>query len=138
MKKKFILLMREPVARHYSEYQMSVRNCQDLEGHLNREDQEEGKSRIERWKNACNGVAVNPNWSKGKDLNKDHSIPQIMTFSQWIRSPLGIAELRRGKYLSLIKKWLQIIKRDQVNFYQNHYRYHHYHHYLITHSSYLS
>jgi len=29
--------MREPVARHYSEYQMSVRNCQDLEGHLNRE-----------------------------------------------------------------------------------------------------
>ena len=115
------------------------------EGHLNREDQEEGKSRIERWKNACNGVAVNPNWSKGKDLNKDHSIPQIMTFSQWIRSPLGIAELRRGKYLSLIKKWLQIIRRDQVNFYQNHYRYHHYHHYryhhyhyLITHSSYLS
>ena len=84
-KKKFIFLMREPVARHYSEYQMSVRNCQDLEGHLNLKDQAEGMGRVERWKNACDGVAVNPNWSKGQNLFKDHTIPKIMTFAQWIR-----------------------------------------------------
>ena len=28
---------------------------------------------------------------------------------------MGILELRRGKYYTLIKKWLEIIRRDQVN-----------------------
>jgi len=140
-KKKFMLLLREPVARHYSEYQMmviniiitiiiiiiiiiiviviiiiKVRNCLDQNGFLEIEGEVNNKGilRLEKWVNACNGVAVNTKWIKGRDINKDHTPPEIMTFGQWTRALQGKEELRRGRYLELIKRYLKIIRRDQL------------------------
>jgi len=115
-KKKFMLLLREPVGRHYSEYQMMVRNCLDQNGFLEIEGDVNNKGilRLEKWENACNGVAVNPKWSKGRDISKDQTPPEIMTFGQWSRGLQGREELRRGRYLELIKRYLKIIRRDQL------------------------
>lgn len=115
-KKKFMLLLREPVARHYSEYQMMVRNCLDQNGFLDvaGEVNNKGILRLEKWVNACNGVSSNPKWLKGKDINKDHTPPPIMTFGDWSRALQGREELRRGRYVELIKRYLKIIRRDQL------------------------
>lgn len=115
-KKKFMLLLREPVARHYSEYQMMVRNCLDQNGFLELEGEVNNKGilRLEKWVNACNGVSANLKWLKGRDIKTDHSPPPIMTFGEWTRALQGKEELRRGRYLELIKRYLKIIRRDQL------------------------
>lgn len=118
-KKKIILLLREPVSRHYSEYQMYIRLCMDLSNDLSGKKDlawSAGYTRIDRWKDACHRVAVNPNWAKGKHFNDPRSIikPEVMTFNQWIKSETGLAELRRGRYYELLKNWLSVFPRDQI------------------------
>jgi len=118
-KKKIILLLREPVARHYSEYQMYVRLCKDLSNDLSGKKDlswSAGYTRIDRWKDACHRVAVDPHWAKGKRFDNPKSIvkPEVMTFNQWIKSETGLAELRRGRYYELLNNWLKVFNRDQI------------------------
>jgi len=50
-KKKFIFLLREPVHRLYSEFQMACRVCEDTDVLMRKSDQEYkvGKTRLDRW-----------------------------------------------------------------------------------------
>ena len=118
-KKKIVLLLREPVARHYSEYQMYIRLCKDLSNDLGGKKDlawSAGYSRIDRWKDSCHRVAVDPHWAKGKRFDNPQTVfkPEVMTFNQWITSETGLAELRRGRYYELLNKWLSVFTREQV------------------------
>lgn len=105
-KKKFMIILREPVARHYSEFQFRVRLCTDIfDDETGPSDDEYKKERGDR---NCNRVTFNyQHGIKQKDL-------QIMTFSEWVASPDGSHEIQRGHYIEHIKEWLRIIRRDQL------------------------
>jgi hypothetical protein len=115
-KKKIIFILREPVARHYSEYQMYVRLCEDLENDLSKDLYwTNTKTRIDRWREACDRVADDSNWAKGMVFTQKNIVkPKIMTFSKWIRTPGAIAELHRGRYYDTLQDWLTIFRRDQI------------------------
>lgn len=106
-KKKFIILLREPVARHYSEYQMAIRLCLDTENDLAKTKFTEW--RTERHDTACRSVSFD------YDPKKPLKIPQHpMTVAEWSKSEVGEEELRRGHYKDSLTRWLEVIRRDQL------------------------
>ena len=112
-KKKFVLLLRDPVSRHYSEYQRVLRICfrviegdPELEhGTINRSPEE----KIERAKSNC-ALCMRESSSSKMVLKKEYA----MSFSEFVESPYGSSEMKRGNYLSNIKSWLQVIDRSQL------------------------
>ena len=119
-KKLFIYIIREPVARHYSQYQMEVRLCLDLDSDLKSKNQLEW--RAWRHERACENVMSDfdnkrndpAEFSKG--YNK---AAKIITFHEWCLSSHGRLELRRGHYKEVILRYLKVIRRDQfflINF----------------------
>jgi len=114
-KKYFIFSVREPISRHYSEYEMDVRFCLDTIGDLNRTDQTAWrKYRHER---ACESVMSDFN-SKTNDPTR-HSKAKVFDFHQWCLSEHGRRELMRGHYKEAIQRFLNMIKRSQffiINF----------------------
>lgn len=120
-KKKFIFLLREPVHRHYSEFQMACRVCLTTEI-LKKKGMVEykvGRTRVDRWIMQCGIVAADPNWTKGHDFEKEAAdgviqAPKLMTFREWIRSDKGLHELHRGVYADVIDEWLKYVRRDQL------------------------
>jgi len=106
-KKKFILILREPVARHYSEFQMALRICLDINNDLSKKKNHDW--RLSRHEAACSTVAYN------YSPDKNNPVPsRYMTFQAWVTSPFGRRELRRGHYKETINRWLKIIRRDQL------------------------
>lgn len=105
-KKKFILILREPVARHYSEYQMRVRVCKSAFN--NNED----VTRVER---NCNRITKNfRDWSeKGHWKSREHEL-KFFTFAEWIVHEDGQSEMRRGHYIEHISLWLKGVNRSQL------------------------
>ena len=110
-KKKFVLLLRDPVARQYSEYQRGLRICfRVIEGdkELLRPSRvrtvEEKRARAEK---NCE-LVMRP--KTGKALSKDNA----MRFAEWTVGPFGSMEQARGNYVGQIKHWLGIIKRSQL------------------------
>jgi len=97
-------------------FKCHVRLCEDLENDLSKELYwTESKTRIDRWQQACDRVAVNPNWAKGIVFTtKNIFKPKIMTFNQWIRTPDAIIELHRGRYYESLQNWLKVFRRDQI------------------------
>ena len=119
-KKKFIYIIREPVARHYSEYQMEVRLCLDLDEDLKSNNQIE--YRHWRHERACENVMSdyhnkrNDPATSSKGYNK---AARILTFHEWCMTSHGRLELRRGNYKEVILRFLNKIRRDQfflINF----------------------
>lgn len=106
MKKKFILILREPIGRHYSEYQFRVRLCTDIfDEDVGPDDDEYKAIRGDR-----NCVRVTHNYKHGIKLQD----LKIMTFAEWVDSPDGSHELQRGHYIEHINEWLKIIRREQL------------------------
>lgn len=114
-KKLFIYLVREPVGRHYSEYQMEVRLCLDLDGDLKLKTDVEWRSwRHER---ACENVMSdfhNKRNDPAEFSNGYNKAAKILTFHQWCLSSHGKMELRRGHYKEVISRYLNVIRRDQI------------------------
>jgi len=110
-KKKFILILREPVARHFSEYEMRLRVCLKIyenDDHINLGN---SKGRLDdpvRLGRNCAAVSFNYHAGIKKETH------QFMSFAQWVHSPYGLKELSRGHYHEHIAHWLQFIKRDQL------------------------
>lgn len=105
--KKFILVLREPVARHYSEYQFRLRNCMMMfDKDLMQREMKSNRRTVGdtscKWaaKNFGSGMAF-------EDI-------QFYTFAEWIRSPHGRNELDRGYYFDQISNWLKYVERDQL------------------------
>lgn len=111
--KKFILLLRDPVGRHYSEYQRILRICfRVIEGDAELDHPTKARSpeeKIERAKSNC-ALCMKTSSSSKLVLKKENA----MSFAEFVKSPFGSSEIDRGDYLNSIKKWLTIIDRSQL------------------------
>lgn len=130
--KKFILILREPVSRQYSEYQMRVRVCRYIfkaqspkwedvldEGdrRLNSKNDTERelilKPSLVRGETTC--PKITSNWYQWtQTARKREKDLHIYTFAEWLASPDGEQEIARGHYLQHIAAWLMRIKRSQL------------------------
>ena len=111
-KKKFMLILRDPVARHYSEYQMRIRVCLD-HGDLTGKgsvgsDDDQDSHQDDRGFWSCDRVSVN--YKPGINVKK----LQIMTFAEWLKAKDGFGELTRGHYLKHLNGWFKVIGREQM------------------------
>jgi len=111
-RKRFILILRDPISRHYSEYQMRLRVCEsqfrgDREGKKPKRDDDE-VYRAERYVRNCKQITYNfyPGVPE-KSL-------KYMTFFQYIHSPYGKKEVSRGHFRQHIETWLKFVRRDQL------------------------
>lgn len=118
-KKRFILILREPIARHFSEYQMRLRVCIDNQpsaeeekpkskSKMSAKDLEEAEYRAERLVRNCKQIAYN--FYPGVPL----SSLKLMTFFEYIHSPWGKKEVSRGHFKQHIANWLKFMRRDQM------------------------
>jgi len=111
-KQKYLYILREPISRHYSEYQMNVRLCIDADGDLERGNYMSW--RIYRHERSCEAVMDDFD-GKTNDPSK-HKSAKVMTFHEWCLSKKGRLELRRGLYKEVIVRYLHIIGREQLFF----------------------
>ena len=113
-KKKFVLLLRDPVARQYSEYQRGLRICfRVIDGDeqlLRQSSIRTPEEKVARAEKNCE-LAMRPNTlASGDKLSKDNA----MLFAEWVTGPFGSMEQARGNYVSQIKHWLRVINRSQI------------------------
>jgi hypothetical protein len=117
-KKKFIISLREPVARMFSNYQDWVRICLehgDIEGYRESIGYEPDSAfQKERGGLKCSMIAKN--WKAGGMKQEDL---QLETFGEFVDSQYGLGEMTRGYYRLHIQKWLEPmmdkqIKRSQI------------------------
>ena len=112
-RKKFILILRDPVSRQYSEYQMRIRVCLDY-GHVkgystNRNIDDVSDHNEERGIRDCERVS--PNYKPGISLTKI----KFITFREWVKSENGQLEITRGHYKEHINNWIREgITRNQL------------------------
>lgn len=110
--KKFILILRDPVSRHYSEYQRLIRGCfrvLDAKDWLEKNTKAGTKEeKLENAKSKCQ--VIMQSGYNFRHLNKNESL----SFWQWTKSENGKGQIARGNYLHQIKNWLQVIRRDQL------------------------
>jgi len=114
-KKYFIYLVREPVARHYSEYQMEVRLCLDVDEDLKLKNNIAW--RLWRHERACDTVCHNYNNKKNDPAKFSVGYSKnakILTFHEWCLSHRGKQELRRGHYKAVILRYLEMIQRNKL------------------------
>jgi len=98
-----ILILREPVSRHYSEYQMRIRLCEKMLQHLKDDDTVE-----KRGDRSCNRASNN--WVEGMD----EADVKLMSFEEWVESNDGKQEIIRGHYIEHILDWLHVVRRHQL------------------------
>ena len=116
-KKKFILVLREPIARQYSEYQMRVRVCLD-HGHIDwiippplGDDVVEEDVDHQEWRGQRDCGRVSLNYKPNISLEK----LKFITFADWVHSENGAQEVTRGHYKEHIQRWLDTgIQRHQL------------------------
>lgn len=113
-KKKFVLLLRDPVSRHYSEYQRVLRICfRVIEGDPELDHPTKTRSpeeKLERAKSNCAQCIKQSSSSSKLVLKKENA----MSFAEFVESPYGSSEIERGSYLTNIKRWLTVIDRSQL------------------------
>ena len=103
---------RDPVARHYSEYQMRIRVCLDHGDLVGKgiadgdDDQDSHQDDRGYW--SCDRVTTN--YKPGINVKK----LQIMSFADWLKAKDGFGELTRGLYLKHLKGWLKVVGREQM------------------------
>ena len=113
--KKFLFLVREPVARHYSEYQMEVRLCIDVNEDLKLKNSIEW--RLWRHERSCENVMTDfsPKKNDPAEFSKGYNKgAKILTYHQWCLSSHGKLELRRGHYKEVIERYLHFVRQDQL------------------------
>lgn len=108
--KRFIYILREPISRHFSEYQMDERFCIDSIGDLNRTDQ--ASWRIFRHERACTSV-MDENFNPLTNDPAKLPTAKIMDFHEWCMSPRGRRELSRGHYKDITEAYLSTVQRDK-------------------------
>jgi len=115
-RKRFILILRDPISRHFSEYQMRLRVCESqykdmaegLDKNRKPKRDNDDEYRAERYVRNCKQVTYNFYPGVPEKMLK------YMTFFQYIHSPYGKKEVSRGHFLQHIKTWLKFVRRDQL------------------------
>lgn len=133
-KKKFIYILREPVARLYSEYQMAVRLCLDLDADLpgakpkndtisqKTTSQDETTWRLHRHERSCSRVMTSKMLKHVHSILDDQgahntaiTLDNILSFHDWVLTDMGMQETLRGNYQYIITEYCkQFITRDQL------------------------
>lgn len=125
--KKFIAILREPIARQYSEYQRLLRLCFRVI------DENDKEANAIKAKPSSSGTATKrPPAKKGKlEPSCTHVLkfaptkhptkyPELaqkdnaMLFFEWTGTEHGEHERGRGNYVGQLKRWLSVIKRSQI------------------------
>jgi hypothetical protein len=114
--KKFLLVLREPVSRHYSEYQMRVRVCLQAfeeDGFTDSIRELTGRNPLQRARSNC--PKITSNWKVWSDSeSRRQKDLKFYTFAEWLKSIDGVHEIERGHYLQHIQAWLSNVKRSQL------------------------
>lgn len=132
-KKRFILILREPVSRLYSEYQMAVRLCLDLDKDLVRlsnaptnfssaeAKQKDRAYRAERHERACERVMSRTVLRRHQILSEQGAqmqgiaVENLLPFHDWCLTDVGLQEALRGNYQFIIKAFLSgFLRRSQL------------------------
>ena len=133
-KKKFIYILREPVARLYSEYQMAVRLCLDLDADLpgaksyknndtlQATSQDETTWRLHRHQRSCSRVMTDKMAKHFHNIlneqgghNAAITVDNILSFHDWVLTDSGMQETLRGNYQYIISEYCkQFITRDKL------------------------
>jgi hypothetical protein len=105
LKKKFIYILREPIARLHSEYTMAVRLCLDLDSDLERKkmDAEEAQWRHDRFVRSCERVGVAKKLLKASNMGKLKA-KDLLPFNGWVKSHFGSQEALRGNYFYILRE----------------------------------
>ena len=116
-KKKFVVIFRDPAARHYSQYQRDVRRCLMLNS-----ERGSHKGFARKAEPLCQHVLRDPPTERGEIFNyleqvfasKANLQSQLRSFAEWTAGDFGQKALRRGYYLQQLENWLQVIERRQL------------------------
>ena len=111
--KKFILVLREPAARHYSEYQRLVPGCLVLLDDAARMAYASSEM-VETAENKCRAILKKHSKGDQKFNLSQIQVSNVMTFNEWSNSFFGLKQLARGEYHAQITNWLQYISRSQL------------------------
>jgi len=118
--KKFVLLLREPVSRQYSEYQRLARGClMELNPLLDLPSSDYKnpfvRERFDKAVKKCHDVS---SLTKDTDVilerRKKVGVDNIMSFGAWIDSSFGQKQLARGRYVEHLNTWLAQFDRRQI------------------------
>jgi Sulfotransferase domain len=118
--KKFVLLLREPVSRQYSEYQRLARGClMELNPLLDLPSSEYKnpfvRERFDKAVKKCHDVS---SLTKDTDVILERrekvGVENIMSFGSWIDSSFGQKQLARGRYVEHLNTWLAQFDRRQI------------------------
>jgi Sulfotransferase domain len=127
-RKKFLLLLREPVARLFSTYQRELRVClraydENISREYNPHDpirspEEMAEHALKYCSRMMHPEDVESISKLTTDdigrLSSEAESARIFTFSGWQQSEPGQTETTRGYFLEQIKRWLGIIERRQL------------------------
>jgi len=116
LKKKFLYILREPIARIHSEYSMAVRLCLDLDSDLDRKDMEDAEVewRRDRFMRSCERVVVSKKILKPTNIGK-LTAKDVLTFNGWVLSECGAHEVLRGNYINILRELTSgFLSREQL------------------------
>ncbi len=126
-KKKFILILRDPVERLYSEYSMSIRYCKfffwmesDTKASRLKKADRRHAAHATRGRNGREGDTVKYKMCEfvGQNVH-DSTISgmaevKFVPFSKWMKTAKHIGHKDTGAYVSQIKAWTEILPRSQL------------------------
>ena len=105
LKKKFLYILREPIARIHSEYSMAVRLCLDLDSDLQKSNMKDAEVewRRDRFMRSCERVVVSKKILKPSNIGK-LTAKDVLTFNGWVLSEFGVHEVLRGNYINILRE----------------------------------
>jgi hypothetical protein len=110
-KKRFIVVIREPVSRFYSQYQMRLRVCFKGLSSRNFADDDENEHRL-RVRRNCKGVVHNFTM---RSVDLPAKKLRFRTFKEWVHdSEDGVTEITRGYYKEKLAAWLRFVPRANL------------------------
>ena len=115
-KKKFLVIFREPAARHYSQYQRDVRRCLSLAS-----ERGSHKGYARKAEPLCQHVLREPpktgeviGFLQQLSMSREELQGELRTFAEWTASEFGQKAMRRGFYLQQINNFLDVVDRSQL------------------------
>jgi len=117
--KRFVVLLREPVQRQYSEYQRLLRTCFRLIDETQASSVKKATAGRKREKKTsgeqgCSKIIHSAPTKHPTKAVQPISKDSAMLFFEWTGTEYGKHEQNRGNYLFQLKHWLKFIKRKQL------------------------
>lgn len=125
--KKFLLILRDPVSRQYSEYQMRLRVCLEnghfVEGEGEAGESEGAEENVSSFDDTVQHAELGSRDRGRRDCRRVSAkyYPGIAwdrfrfdTFAEWVKSDNGKQEISRGEYKKHLNHWVASVNRGQI------------------------